>query len=362
MAGMSLASLGFRLARPLLHARDAEEAHLATIRTLKIMPPLPVPRHDARLAQMLFGLDFPNPLGLAPGFDKNAEVPNAMLRLGFGFVEVGTLTPQPQAGNPRPRLFRLAEDHAVINRMGFNNQGHWEAFKRLKARKHIGIVGVNIGANKDSADRVADYVAGVSTFSEVADYLTINISSPNTPGLRGLQSAAELEGLLKRLNEARATQTKRPAMLLKIAPDLSDAEMQDIAATCGNGAVDGVIISNTTLQRDGLTAPQRSEAGGLSGRPLFSLSTRQLAKFYLLTKGRLPLIGVGGIEDGTTALSKIEAGASLLQVYSALVYRGPALVRDIIRTLTDKVGTSGTFAALRGVRAHELAHQSEPGR
>jgi dihydroorotate dehydrogenase len=359
---MSLASLGFRLSKPLLHKRDAEEAHVATLRMLGMMPPLPMPRHDKRLAQKLFGLDFPNPIGLAPGFDKNAEVPNAMLRLGFGFVEVGTLTPLPQAGNPRPRLFRLAEDQAVINRMGFNNQGHWEALKRLKNRKRIGIVGVNIGANKDSVDRASDYVAGLAAFSEVADYITINISSPNTPGLRGLQSAKELEALLRRLNDARATQARRPPMLLKIAPDLGDGEMQDIAAVCGQGTVDAVIISNTTLERAGLTSQHRVETGGLSGRPLFPLSTRQLAKFHLLTKGGIPLIGVGGIEDGKTALTKIKAGASLLQVYSALVYRGPRVLDDIIRTLTDEVSAGRSLASLRGARAEELAHHNGPGK
>jgi dihydroorotate dehydrogenase len=362
MGRMSLASLGFRLAKPFLQKPDAEAAHAATIRALSIMPPLPVPRHDIRLAQTIFGLDFPNPLGLAPGFDKNAEVANAMLRLGFGFVEVGTLTPLPQAGNPKPRLFRLSEDQAVINRMGFNNQGHWEAFKRLKKRRRIGIVGVNIGANKDSVDRASDYVAGLAAFSDIADYLTINISSPNTPGLRGLQSATELDMLLKRLNAARATQARHPPMLLKIAPDLSDGEMQDIAACCAHGVVDGVIISNTTLQRPGLASSHAGEGGGLSGRPLFSLSTRQLAKFYLFTKGAIPLIGVGGIEDGKTALAKIHAGASLLQVYSALVYRGPQLVDDIIRTLMEQLSAGHTLESLRGSHAAELAHHSGPGK
>jgi dihydroorotate dehydrogenase len=359
---MSLFGAAFHLARPFLHARDAEDAHLATIRALKCLPPLPVPRADPRLAQNLFGLNFPNPLGLAPGFDKNAEVPDAMLRLGFGFVEVGTLTPLPQTGNPRPRLFRLTEDHAVINRMGFNNQGHWEAHKRLKKRRKFGIVGVNIGANKDSVDRASDYVAGIAAFSEVADYITVNISSPNTPGLRGLQSAKELEALLSRLNAARATQARRPGMLLKIAPDLGEAEMTDIAACCGNGAVDGVIISNTTLSRDRISSVHRSEAGGLSGRPLFSLSTRQLARFYSLTQGKIPLVGVGGVEEGATALAKIHAGASLLQVYSALVYRGPQLVEDIIRILTNEVSKAGSLDALRGSKAEELAHQTDAGR
>ena len=356
---MSLFGAAFSLTRPFLHRRDAEEAHLLTIRALKCLPPLPVPKSDPRLAQTLFGLNFPNPLGLAPGFDKNAEVPDAMLRLGFGFVEVGTLTPQSQAGNPKPRLFRLAEDQAVINRMGFNNEGHREALKRLKRRRSAGIVGINIGSNKDSVDRAADYVAGIAAFSDVADYITVNISSPNTPGLRGLQSPKELESLLKRLNDARATQAKRPAMLLKIAPDLGDDEMLDIAACCGNNAVDGVIISNTTLSRPPLSSVYGAETGGLSGRPLFALSTRQLAKFYLISNGLIPLIGVGGIENDATAIAKIEAGASLLQIYSALVYRGPQLIAEILRALTN---SRLTLQQLRGSRAEEFSHQTDAGK
>ncbi len=352
---MNLLNAAFKFARPFLHSKDAEEAHLATIRMLKCLPPLPALRHNPLLSQTLFGLTFPNPLGLAPGFDKNAEVPDAMLRLGFGFAEVGTVTPLPQIGNPKPRLFRLTEDHAVINRMGFNNEGHVAALARLQRRKRRGIVGVNIGANKDSVDRALDYVAGVAAFSDVADYITVNISSPNTPGLRGLQSASELQRLLQRLNEARSTQAKRPAMLLKIAPDLGDEEMQDIAACCGNGAVDGVIISNTTLSRPHLSSVYGSEMGGLSGRPLFKLSTQQLARFYVLTKGKIPLLGVGGIADGVTALAKIEAGASLLQVYSALVYQGPGLVSDIIRVLSEQVTEAGSLSTLRGRRAEELS-------
>jgi dihydroorotate dehydrogenase len=358
---MSLIDIGFNIARPFLHAEDGEEAHLKTLRLLAFMPPMPRPRHDPRLAQNLFGLHFPNPLGLAPGFDKNAEVPSSLLRMGFGFVEVGTLTPLPQQGNPKPRLFRLAEDMAVINRMGFNNGGHWEALKRLRRRRTKGIVGVNIGANKDSTDRMADYVAGIAAFSEVADYITINISSPNTPGLRGLQSAAELQALLTRLNAAQQTQAKNPAMLLKIAPDLGPEEMRDIASCCGQGAVDGVIISNTTLSRPALQSTHAAQSGGLSGRPLFALSTRQLARFYKLTEGKIPLVGVGGIEDGATALAKIEAGASLLQVYSALVFKGPALIRDVLDTLTRAVDKAGSLSALRGRRAEELSHHTDAG-
>jgi dihydroorotate dehydrogenase len=301
-------------------------------------------------------------LGLAAGFDKNAEVPDAVLRLGFGFSEVGTLTPLPQAGNSKPRLFRLPEDGAVINRMGFNNGGHASALWRLQRRQRVGVVGVNIGANKDSIDRMSDYVAGIAAFSEVADYITINISSPNTPGLRGLQSASELEALLLRLNTARATQTRKPAMLLKIAPDLGNTEMQDIASCCMNGAVDGVIISNTTLTRQGLTTALAQETGGLSGQPLFQLSTQQLAKFYLLSKGKIPLVGVGGISNGATALAKIEAGASLLQIYSALAYKGPELVSDIISTLIESIREHGSLEKLRGSKAEAWAHQTERGK
>jgi dihydroorotate dehydrogenase len=351
---MSLFGTAFALAKPFLHNKDAEDAHNTTIRLLQRMPPLPIPRADSVLAQELFGLNFPNPLGLAPGFDKNAEVPTQMLRMGFGFVEVGTLTPHPQEGNAKPRLFRLVEDNAVINRMGFNNEGQWEAYKRLRSRRANGVVGVNIGANKDSEDRILDYVTGISTFSDIADYITVNISSPNTPGLRGLQSADELKQLLSRLNAARATQDRKPPMFLKIAPDLGNDEMQDIATCCAGGAVDAVIISNTTLSRPTLKSHHATETGGLSGQPLFKLSTQKLAQFYLLTKGEIPLMGVGGIEDGATALAKIEAGASLLQVYSALVYKGPQLISDIIRTLTKEAKAAGSLKALRGRRAKEL--------
>jgi dihydroorotate dehydrogenase len=356
---MSLAGLGFALSRPLLHGLDAEQAHRLTIKTLSCLPagaPAPLPL----LSQKLFGLDFPNPLGLAAGFDKNAEVPDQMLGLGFGFVEVGTVTPRPQAGNPKPRLFRLSEDQAVINRMGFNNEGHGAVFRRLRARQRAGIVGVNIGANKDSADRIADYVAGLAVFVELASYFTINISSPNTPGLRNLQSTDELQKLLERLNAARAGLSKPVPMFLKIAPDLGDDELQDIARCCAGGAVDAVIISNTTISRPSLRSPHRHETGGLSGRPLRSLATQMLARFYLASDGKIPLIGVGGIEDAACAFEKILAGASLLQVYSALVYRGPALVKDVLDGLPALLASRG-FASLAEARgADALATRQGP--
>ena len=359
---MNLASLAFPLARPLLHALDAETAHGLTIRALSGLPMGVAPAADPRLAVAAFGLSFANPLGVAAGFDKNAEVPDAMLALGFGFTEIGTVTPQPQQGNPRPRLFRLSEDRAVINRMGFNNEGHAAALRRLEARKaRGGIVGVNIGANKDSGDRIGDYVQGIAAFAHLASYFTVNISSPNTPGLRGLQSRAELEQLLGRLNDERAKQARQPPMLLKIAPDLREDELQDIAAACSGGAVDGIIVSNTTLSREGLHSGNAKQQGGLSGVPLLALSTRQLARMFLLTGGRIPLVGAGGVHDGPSALLKIRAGASLVQLYSALVYQGPGLVTSIQRHLSEEVARGTPLASLTGRDAEALAHHGSSG-
>ncbi len=327
-------SLAFQLARPILHALDAETAHKLTIKALRHGPRLGLgPITTARLQTKVFGLHFPNPVGLAAGFDKNADVPDAMLRQGFGFVEIGTVTPLPQSGNAKPRLFRLTADRAVINRMGFNNDGHAAVLQRLIARQaEGGIVGVNIGANKDSTDRAADYVKGIEVFSDVASYITINVSSPNTPGLRNLQGKADLQKLLDRLNNARRNKTP---MLLKIAPDLAHDDLEDIAQVCAGGAVDGVIISNTTLSRTELKSPEAKEVGGLSGAPLFSLSTTCLADFHRISGGKIPLIGVGGISDASSALAKFNAGASLVQLYSALVYHGPGLVTDICRGLSQ---------------------------
>ena len=359
---MSLAALAFPFARPLLHALDAETAHGLTIRALSAMPAGAAAAADPRLAVEAFGLRFPNPLGVAAGFDKNAEVPDAMLALGFGFTEIGTVTPKPQVGNPRPRLFRLPEDRAVINRMGFNNEGHAAALRRLEARRG-GIVGVNIGANKDSTDRIGDYVQGIRAFAHVASYFTVNISSPNTPGLRGLQSRAELEQLLGRLNTERARHEAQPPMLLKIAPDLREDELEDIAAACGDGAVDGIIVSNTTLSRDGLRSGHAQEQGGLSGLPLLALSTRQLARMFVLTQGKIPLVGAGGVHDGPSALMKIRAGASLVQLYSALVYQGPGLVANILGHLAAEAARhGGSLASLRGRDAATLAHQGSSGK
>ncbi len=359
---MSLASAAFPLANNLLHRLDPETAHLMTLRALALMP-VPEPRHNPHLASKVFGLDFPNPLGLAAGFDKNAEVPDAMLRLGFGFVEVGSVTPHPQQGNHRPRLFRLAEDEAVINRMGFNNEGHAAMLRRLRARRgRGGILAVNLGANKDSPDRTADYVEGLKLFADVASYVTVNISSPNTPGLRALQSAGELERLLERLMTAREKLRPVP-LVLKVAPDLIPEELADIATVCGAMKVDGIAMSNTTIGRPALGSPHAVEAGGLSGKPLFALSTLQLARLYLLTNGKIPLIGIGGISGAETAWTKITAGASLLQLYSALVFKGPALIGEILSGLLRIAQQKGysSFTEAIGSEAETIAHQGLSG-
>lgn len=324
----------FNIIGPLIRMVDAEMAHDAAIAALKSgLIPSPATPDDKCLKVGMCGLSFPNPIGLAPGFDKNAAAPDAMLAQGFGFVEVGTVTPLPQKGNDKPRLFRLLKDQAVVNRMGFNNHGSEVVLRRLNERTKIGIVGVNIGANKTSVDREGDYVHGIESFHQIADYLTVNISSPNTPGLRGMQSRKELTSLLDRLNEKRAELNSTTPMLLKIAPDLIEDELADICEVCMTGAVDGLIISNTTLARDNLQSPEGKQAGGLSGQPLFELSTRMLAKANKLTAGKLPLIGVGGVANAEQAYAKITAGASLVQLYSAMIYKGPQLANDISKDL-----------------------------
>ncbi|MDU6243519.1 MAG: quinone-dependent dihydroorotate dehydrogenase, partial [Bradyrhizobium sp.] len=321
-----------QLSLPLLRWLDAEDAHRLAIQGLKLLPAIKPRPDDAKLAVRAFGLNFPNPVGMAAGFDKNAEVPDALLRLGFGFVEIGSVTPRPQSGNPRPRLFRLERDEAVINRMGFNNDGAEIVLRRLAGRANQGgIVGVNVGANKDSADRVADYVRLIETFAPVASYFTVNISSPNTPGLRNLQQAAQLDELLSKVLEARDRVRRKAGdtpVLLKIAPDLSLAELDDVVHVARSRGVDGMIVSNTTLARPNSLREQlrAKEQGGLSGRPLFRLSTRMVAETFVRVEGAFPLIGVGGIDTGGAALTKIRAGASLIQLYSSLVYKGLGLV------------------------------------
>ena len=337
---------GLRLLNP-------EDAHQLTIWALRhgLVPARPVPPSKS-LAQKLFGLDFPHPVGLAAGFDKDAEVPGPLLKLGFGFVEVGTLTPQPQPGNPRPRVFRLPGDGAVINRYGFNNGGMHAASARLQDRDRTsGIVGINIGANKTSTRPQDDYVAATECLAALADYITINVSSPNTPGLRDLQGREHLAALIAAVTAARDSSTassaaRKPAVLIKIAPDVTQVQLEDIADVALASAVDGIIVSNTTVSRPAtLTGRHRLQTGGLSGRPLLQPSTAVLAAMFRLVGGNMPLIGVGGISSGADAYLKIRAGASLVQLYTALVYNGPGLVGEIVTELDGLLARDG-FGAL----------------
>ncbi len=349
-----------RAALPCLRLLPPEAAHDLTLRALALglvrvraAPPDPI------LRTQVWGRDFPNPIGLAAGFDKNALVPDAMLRFGFGFVEIGSVTPLPQAGNPKPRIFRLAADGAVINRLGFNNDGLAIVAARLAARRRrdaasgTGIIGANIGKNRDAADAVADYEAGIRAFAPLADYLVVNISSPNTPGLRDLQRRREVTTLIERLLAARraAAPGEPPPLLVKIAPDLSEVERADLADVALTSGIDGLIVSNTTVSRPpGLRSGHAHEPGGLSGKPLFAPSTSLLAEMYRRTQGRVPLIGVGGIASGADAYAKIRAGASLVQLYTGLAYQGPALIerikselaallrRDRVASLAEAVG------------------------
>ena len=336
-----------RLARPLLYALDPEDAHRLAIRMLQLAP-LPSARpDDRRLATRVFGLNFPNPIGIAAGFDKHAEIPDALIRSGFGFVEVGTVTPLPQSGNPRPRLFRLDTDHGVINRLGFNSEGADAVLRRLAARARAGgIVGINVGANKDAVDRVADYVRGIEKFAPVASYVTVNISSPNTPGLRDLQQATALDDLLARVIEVRERVARHAGptpVLLKIAPDLALSDLDDVVGIARARRVDGMIVGNTTVTRPaGLRDRQSSEAGGLSGRPLLPLADRMLAETYVRVEGVFPLVGAGGIDSGASALGKIRAGASLIQIYSGLVFRGLGLVGEIKAALLAGLERDGS--------------------
>jgi len=318
---------------PLMRMLEPETAHRAAVNALKVLPLPHAAADDPRLAVPAFGLHFPNPVGLAAGFDKNAEVFDAVLRLGFGFAEIGTVTPLPQPGNPRPRLFRLDADAAVINRFGFNSEGGETVRARLKDGA-AGIVGINIGANKDARDRIADYVALAEAFAPVAGYFTLNVSSPNTPGLRDLQHAKALDELLARVLavcDRAAHGARRTPVLLKIAPDLSLADLDDVVGLARARNIDGMIIGNTTVMRPPSLRDhaQASEQGGLSGRPLFRLATRMLAETFVRVEGRFPLIGVGGIDSGAAAFAKIKAGATLVQLYTGLVFRGVKLVSDI---------------------------------
>ena len=356
-----------RFALPLMRMLDPERAHGLALAGLKRLP-ISAPPDDERLAVQAFGLKFPNPLGLAAGLDKNAEAVDAALGLGFGFTEVGTVTPQPQGGNPRPRLFRLDADQAVINRLGFNNQGADAAMVRLKARAgRGGIVGINIGANRDSPDRGADYVALIAAFAPVASYVTVNVSSPNTPGLRDLQQASALDDLLARVLAARdraAVRAVKIPVLIKIAPDLSLADLDDLVGVARSRGVDGMIVGNTTLARPPILRDKQAyEVGGLSGRPLFQLSTRMLAETYVRVEGRFPLIGVGGIDSGAAAFAKIKAGATLIQLYTGLVFRGLRLVSEIKTELIDflRLGRHDALSDAVGVDAASMTAEPWPG-
>ena len=338
----------YKLLRPLAFAFDAETAHRLTIGLLKLRRRTAfrpaAPSFPGSLTTSVAGLGFPSPVGLAAGFDKDAEVADAMLGLGFGFVEIGTLTPLPQAGNDRPRLFRLKEDRAVINRMGFNNRGQADAMHRLAKRdRALGIVGVNIGANKDSEDRIADYAAGVRAMSPVADYLTINISSPNTPGLRQLQDEGALGALLSAVREARVV--GGPPVFLKVAPDLGEGEPDQIVRAAIQHGIDAIIVANTTISRPPLKSRFANEAGGLSGEPLRPLALEALRQFRSASGGAIPLIAAGGIASAGDAWERIRAGASLVQLYSAMVYEGPGLARRIAKGLVRKLADEG-FASI----------------
>jgi len=357
-------SLYRRLLWPLLRHVDAETAHRLTLAALKtgLVPKITLP-DDPILHCELAGLKLANPVGLAAGFDKNAEVPDAMLGFGFGFVEVGGVTPRPQPGNPRPRVFRLEEDRAVINRMGFNNAGLEAAATRLAARAGrrrggaagIGAVGVNLGANKDSADRSNDYALGFAKLAPLVDFAVVNVSSPNTPGLRNLQGRAELSDLLARIAPHRAALAHPIPLFVKIAPDLAQADLEDIAALALEHELSGLIATNTTLARPAtLQSAHRTEAGGLSGAPLMGPSTEVLRQLYRLLRGRLPLVGVGGIASGADAYAKIRAGASAVQLYSALVYHGPGLVAAICRDLAALLRRDG-FTSVREAVGRDAA-------
>ena len=357
----------FSLARPLVHRMDAEAAHRLTVTALASAPALKPGADDPVLATEAFGLSFPNPVGLAAGFDKNAEAIDGALGLGFGFVEAGGVTPLPQPGNPRPRVFRLLEDEAVINRYGLNSEGMEAVAARLAARRgRGGIVGINLGANKASTDRAADYAVLARRLAPLADFLTINVSSPNTPGLRDLQAENALDDLVARTLAARDEATSgsgaRTPILLKIAPDLTLPELDGMVAVARRRGIDGMIVSNTTIARpESLRSPARAETGGLSGKPLFAASTRLLAQTFLRVEGQFPLVGVGGIDSAETAFAKIRAGATMVKFYSAMVFKGPGLAKEIKAGLATKARRAGLsrLNALVGRDAAAMARDED---
>ncbi|WP_273756895.1 quinone-dependent dihydroorotate dehydrogenase [Bartonella sp. MM73XJBT] len=355
------------IGRSALFMLDPEHAHRLAIIGLKNGLSTCQKIFDKRFSVTVAGLEFENFIGLAAGFDKNAEVVDAILRLGFAFTEIGTVTPKPQAGNPKPRLFRLKEDEAIINRMGFNNDGHQIVYKRLQTYKQLGIVGINIGANKDTINKIDDYTAGIAHFYDVADYFTVNISSPNTPGLRDLQARDSLHLLIDAISQARNEYKKKYGfsvpIFLKIAPDLSEKELDDIAEEIQCSDFDGLIVSNTTLSRQGLKNNLLStEEGGLSGRPLFELSTIVLAKMRQKLGKDIAIIGVGGIKDAQTALEKVKAGADLVQLYTGMVYEGPSLVVNILKEILQFMQQDGvdSIKAYRDQSVEDWAKRALP--
>lgn len=340
---------------------EPEKAHEASLRALEAgIYPRADRADDPRLSQSLFGLTFPNPIGIAAGYDKDARVYNPLFAMGFGFAEAGTITPKPQTGNPRPRVFRLVRERGIINRLGFNSGGHAAALARLASRPAKGILGINIGANRDSPDPIADYTAGMRTFGHLASYLTVNISSPNTPGLRDLQAPDRLNALLEAVMAERGKLSRSVPVFVKLAPDLHDDDIAPVLECLLAHKVDAAIFGNTTLSREGVSSNvHRGEAGGLSGRPLFARATRVLAKAYLASEGKLPLIGVGGIDSGEAALEKIRAGASLIQIYTGLIYEGPGLISDIKTKIAAELERSGVaLQALAGTGAEQRAKQA----
>src|SRR5690606_19328257 len=343
----SAADAAYACVRQLVHASDGEAAHKLTLRALQPLPRARRALTSPALATRLAGIAFPNPVGLAPGFDKDARVAHAMPHFGFGFVEVGTLTPLPQEGNPRPRLFRLVEDGAIINRMGFNNGGQAAAAEHIACLRSFGLpvpLGINIGANKDSADRIADYAKGTAAMAPLADYLTVNISSPNTPGLRALQDRGALEALLDGVAAAQPAGAAKP-VFLKVAPDLESADLDDIVAVAFDKGLAAVIVSNTTIERPVLASRHAGEAGGLSGAPLAELALRRVRDFHAASGGKLPLVAAGGIASADDAWERIRAGAGLVQIYSAMVYEGPGLAARIARGL-EKLAARDGFARI----------------
>ena len=356
-----------RIGHPFIRMLEPESAHRLAVNALKMLP-LPRPAaDDPRLAVRAFGQNFPNPVGLAAGFDKNGEVAAQVLRLGFGFTEVGTVTPLPQAGNARPRLFRLEADQGVINRLGFNSEGRDAVLARLAARRPAGIVGVNVGANKESSDRAADYAALIEAFAPVASYFAVNVSSPNTPGLRDLQQAKALDDLLASVLAARdraAAGATRIPLLLKIAPDLSLADLDDVVGVARARRIDGMIVGNTTVARPANLRDRAhaAEAGGLSGRPLFRRATRMLAEAFVRVEGQFPLVGTGGVDSGAAAFTKIKAGATLIQLYTGLVFRGVHLVTDIKADLVSflRLGRHDSLAAAIGLDAAAMTAEPWP--